>query len=267
MRLYCPIDLSPLSENLECSYGHRYRYIEGIPDLTPPRFIESEKIIPFEKLYDRYDSRYVRHRVLFENELKAVKALGLNREKGIEIGVGTGRFAQALGINVGIDASINMLRLAKERIKYPIRALGELLPFKSSSFDHSLIAFTICFADKPDEIVREAIRVARENIVIAFVPRSSPRGQYYIKKDSPFYRVANFYDLDEVLKRLERRGDFEYTFYSTLFAEPGKEIPEEPKEGFYEDAGFLVVRAKKITRSSRLRTLFPLPFLGVRGYP
>jgi ubiquinone/menaquinone biosynthesis C-methylase UbiE len=37
------------------------------------------------------------------------------REKGLEIGVGTGRFAKILGMEYGIDPSERMLSIAKER--------------------------------------------------------------------------------------------------------------------------------------------------------
>ena len=50
----------------------------------------------------------------------------------MEIGVGSGRFAQPLGVKIGIDPSRNMLKFAKERGIQVIRGGGENLPFKDN---------------------------------------------------------------------------------------------------------------------------------------
>ena len=240
--LRCPVDLFPL-RNLSCPFGHKYRTIEGIPDLIPPGREIPETVKPFEELYERYDARYDKHRILFENEVKAIDALDIDRSSGIEIGVGTGRFAEALGIPVGIDPSINVLRLARRRGIFVIRALGELLPFGKDEFEYSLIAFTICFAKDPRNLLREAFRVSK-NVVIAFVPRDSPRGEYYMRKDSPFYRVAKFYTFEEVKELVRERGEVR-RIYSTLLSEPGVERPEEPIRGYHKGAGLVVLEASR----------------------
>ncbi|MCL5421239.1 MAG: hypothetical protein M1461_02025 [Nitrospirae bacterium] len=73
-------------------------------------------------LFDLYANDYDRWfespegRVLFKLEVRAVKAVMKNIKRPfLEIGVGTGRFAEALDIGFGIDPSTDMLRLAKER--------------------------------------------------------------------------------------------------------------------------------------------------------
>lgn len=76
-----------------------------------------------------YDYWYVQHSAIFESEARAIEAFrptGL----GLEIGAGTGVLAKRLGITVGIDPSLGMLRLAKARGILAIRAVGEHLPFR-----------------------------------------------------------------------------------------------------------------------------------------
>ena len=53
----------------------------------------------------------------------------------LDVGVGTGRFAHALGIPVGVDPSPNMLALAAARGIVTHEARAEALPFAPESFD------------------------------------------------------------------------------------------------------------------------------------
>lgn len=52
----------------------------------------------------------------------------------LEIGVGTGRFAEALGIEYGVDVSGRVLELAKRRGITVVEGSGENLPFRDESF-------------------------------------------------------------------------------------------------------------------------------------
>jgi ubiquinone/menaquinone biosynthesis C-methylase UbiE len=64
---------------------------------------------------ERYDRWYNDHKIIYRQELQLIRhysgALGWD----LEIGVGTGRFAAPLGIRLGIDPSLPMLRIAKTR--------------------------------------------------------------------------------------------------------------------------------------------------------
>ena len=56
------------------------------------------KIEPFEKYSQDYEEWFEKHQKLYEAEIKAVKKLIPPFANGIEIGVGSGRFAVPLGI-------------------------------------------------------------------------------------------------------------------------------------------------------------------------
>jgi len=58
--------------------------------------------------------------------------------RGIEIGVGSGRFAAPLGVQVGIDPSPAMLARAAARGITIVEGTAEDLPFADAGFDHAL---------------------------------------------------------------------------------------------------------------------------------
>jgi len=58
----------------------------------------------FDRYYKRYDNWYEKNKFAYLSELKTVRKVLPRKGKGLEIGVGTGRFAAALGISTGIDS-------------------------------------------------------------------------------------------------------------------------------------------------------------------
>lgn len=55
------------------------------------------KAYPFEEYSDEYDEWFDANRHIYLSELEALKALVPMEQHGIEIGIGTGRFALPLG--------------------------------------------------------------------------------------------------------------------------------------------------------------------------
>lgn len=101
---------------------------------------------------------------------------------GLEIGVGTGRFAVPLGVKVGVDPSMAMLAYAAERGVLGIQGIAEDLPFKNAIFNFALVVTTICFVGDARRMLVEARRVLKPGapLVIGFVDRDSALGQYYL---------------------------------------------------------------------------------------
>ncbi|QSG10618.1 SAM-dependent methyltransferase [Halapricum desulfuricans] len=97
------------------------------------------KTAPFEEHTDRYEQWFETHEAAYRSELAALERLVSPAGDGIEIGVGSGRFAGPLGVDVGIDPSAAMLGRARERGIKVVRGVAESLPFDAATFDTVLI--------------------------------------------------------------------------------------------------------------------------------
>jgi Methyltransferase domain len=87
---------------------------------------------------------------VFPSEVACLRPLldGLPRPRA-EIGVGSGRFAAALGVEVGLDPAAAPLALGASRGVRVVQGVGERLPFRSGVFGAVLVIVTVCFADDP----------------------------------------------------------------------------------------------------------------------
>jgi SAM-dependent methyltransferase len=209
------------------------------------RFVGFSKKDPFNTHHERYETWFTHHQAAYHSELLAVRALLPWQGLGLEIGVGTGRFAGPLGIKVGVDPSDVMLGYAIKRGIVAIQGIAETLPFKNAIFDFALVVTTICFVNDPKGMLMEARRVLKPGapLVIGFVDRDSALGRYYLahKAENVFYRGATFYSASEVETLLREEGFVEQTWGQTL-SKPLNEIQEI--EPFYEGrgrCGFVVV--------------------------
>jgi SAM-dependent methyltransferase len=202
---------------------------------------------PFDAHHERYEAWFEAHRAAYVSELLALRAFIPWEGHGLEIGVGTGRFAGPLGVPVGLDPSDAMLVRAAARGIETVNGTAEALPFADSSFDYVLVVTTICFVDSPDEMIAEAHRVLRPHgrLVIGFIDRDSRLGQTYFehRAESVFYREAVFFSATEVAALLRARGFVARTWGQTLFR-PLAEITEiEPVRPGTGTGAFVVVTA------------------------
>ena len=102
---------------------------------------------PFDSLAQEYDAWFGKEgRLIFSTEVKAFNWLLPSLPKPwLEIGVGSGRFAQALGISFGIDPSAKLLNIARQRGVTAFRGrAGERL-FDDESFGTVFLIITLCF--------------------------------------------------------------------------------------------------------------------------
>ena len=210
--------------------------------MTPP------KVEPFDRYADGYDGWFDRHRAAYESELRAVGRL-IPEGVGLEVGVGSGRFASPLGVRLGVDPSDRMLEKALERGVDVVKAVGEVLPVRDSCLDYVLMVTTVCFLDDVVSVFREVYRVLKPggSVVVAFIDRESMLGRLYRKRkaESVFYRVAEFYSVDEVVSLLREAEFREFEFIQTIFRSlPEIREVEEVREG-YGEGSFVVVRAIK----------------------
>jgi len=201
----------------------------------------------FDKYYRKYDTWYDRHKFAYLSEIGALKKVVPKKGEGLEIGVGTGRFASRLGIKYGVDPSENMLQIARKRGIDVRRAQGERLPFESSIFDYIAIIITLCFVKDPVKVLIEAKRVLKKRgkIIIGIVDKDSFLGEFYQRKKSLFYKQAHFFGVKEVTDLLKMSGFTRISYYQTIFKLPDEMISvEKPRKGFGR-GGFVVISGIK----------------------
>jgi ubiquinone/menaquinone biosynthesis C-methylase UbiE len=215
--------------------------------------------LPFDLLAPAYDSWFEGEgKMIFAIETAALREILPSLPKPwLEIGVGTGRFARALGIDMGIDPSREMLRIARERGVRVFIGKGEQQIFDDRSFGAVFLILTLCFVESAPDVLKETYRIldAKGKIVLGSVPLESPWGRYYQEKKRqghPFYSYATFYGYSDMEKMLRSAGFSIETTVSTLFQQPDRvEHMESPRKGFHHDAGFIIIVANKNTQENR----------------
>ena len=201
----------------------------------------------FQAHTERYDQWFVRHDGAYLSELLAVRRLLPRHGLGIEIGVGTGRFAAALGIPLGVDPCISMLRKARGRHLLAVGGIAEALPFADQAFDYGLVVTTLCFVDDAQAMMHEARRVLKPSgkLVVGFIDRDSPLGQHYLARqpESVFYRDATFYSVADVEVLLTDAGFRGLCWVQTLFKPTAQNAAIEETRAGHGAGSFVVVSA------------------------
>jgi len=204
---------------------------------------------PFEANADRYEAWFDAHEPVYASELAALGDLLPEPGFGVEVGVGSARFAAPLGVRVGVDPSREMLSRARDRGVSVARGVAEALPFADDAFDSVLFVTTVCFVDDLARAMVEAERVLAPDgaLVVGFVDRESPVGeQYEANRDAnPFYRDATFRSTDELVAAMADAGFGGFEFRQTVFSWIADvEQPEPVREG-YGDGSFVAIRATR----------------------
>jgi len=188
-----------------------------------------------------YDRWYDDHRTIYKQELQLIRKYIGGTRVDLEIGVGTGRFAAPLGIRVGIDPSLPMLRMARARGVAAIQGVAEALPFREASMGSVLVMTSLCYFDDPRLAFREISRVLAPGgkVIIGFLGRGGEIAERYrnTRDKGTFLAHATFYTLGEVTRMLGDAGfsDIELDTYGRAFMK-----------------GFHVVTAKRPEKESSL---------------
>jgi ubiquinone/menaquinone biosynthesis C-methylase UbiE len=203
----------------------------------------------FEESAQEYDAWFDRHRLVYESEILALKSLMGPGGMGLEVGVGTGRFAVPLGMQMGVEPAAAMAIMAQRRGIQVYRAMAEALPFRSDSFDLVAMVTVLCFLRDPWLSLTEAARILQPGgrILIGMIDKDSPLGQSYEahKQASKFYRQANFHSISQLLAWLARLKYRQVEVCQTLFRDLTDITHLEPVRAGHGDGGFVVIAAEK----------------------
>ena len=135
----------------------------------------------FDAYAQEYEAWFGDHPFAYLSELHAVRALLPENKSGVEIGIGTGRFAAPLGIRTGIEPSRAMAEIARKKGLEVMPGVAEKLPYPDAAFDFALMVTTVCFLDDIDLAFQETFRVIRQggSFIIGLMDKNSPIGRAY----------------------------------------------------------------------------------------
>jgi SAM-dependent methyltransferase len=212
-------------------------------------FLTMPKTVPFETYVNRYEAWFEKYPYVYAAELKAVRELVPEGGFGVEVGVGTGRFAGPLGTQLGVEPSVQMGKIARLNGIHVAGGVAEALPLGCDRFDYVLMVTTVCFLDDIDQAFRECYRVLNRNgcLIVGFVDRTSPLGQIYLthQNENVFYRDASFYSVEEIIAAMKQTGFRDFSFQQTIFGNLSQVTPDESVKAGHGEGSFVVVQGRK----------------------
>ncbi len=146
---------------------------------------------------------------IMQKLLNTMKEMFAGCKTILDVGIGTGRFAEYLndsGFNVkGIDVSLSMMAKAREkRLRNLVQADAHLLPFRDQAFDGALMIHVLHLVRDWAEVVGEVGRVTRKVIVAEIEGGEgfSPRTRYLELRREIGYPLDRFNDGEAGLRRV-----------------------------------------------------------------
>jgi len=218
----------------------------------------SEPVKDFDSVAGSYDDWYRHPQGLqvFKAEAALLSSLLPHRGLGLEVGAGTGVFAERLRGEcceiVCLDPSPGMLSKARDRGLLAVIGLGDNLPFRSGAFSFAYMATVAEFLSDPVGVFREVRASSKTGspLVILFINSGSLWGKFYTEiglKGDPVFRHAVLLSLYEVERLLLEAGYMAEAARGTLTTGP-----MEPKVGAEiaspsDSCGVIAVKAKPVS--------------------
>jgi ubiquinone/menaquinone biosynthesis C-methylase UbiE len=122
----------------------------------------------------------------------------------LEAGCGTGHFTrwfkeQALQ-GVGLDLALPMLTetVSLDGVSY-VCGDAHALPFPDEAFDLVALITTLEFIDDPVRVLREALRIARQGLILGVLNRHSPLGWQRKREGGTVWGAARFFTPAELI--------------------------------------------------------------------
>jgi len=140
--------------------------------------------------------------------LRAMKETLASCRTILDVGIGTGRFAEYLNdsgfIVVGIDVSLSMMANArKKQLRNLVQADAHHLPFRDQAFDGAIMIHVLHLVRNWAEVVGDVARVTR-NVIVAEIEGGegfNPRTRYLELRQEMGYPLDRFNDGEAGLRR------------------------------------------------------------------
>lgn len=177
----------------------------------------SDKIEAFNAVAGFYDDWY-KHpqgKQVFEAERDAVNHMIPNEGIGVEIGAGTGVFAESLTTEkrrvICLDPSFEMLRKAKDRGLPCILGYGDYQPIRSGLLNFGYMITVLEFLNDPVALFSELREIMKKDApaVVLFINSESSWGDLYRDigaRGDTVFQHARLYTQTDVTKLLESLG-------------------------------------------------------------
>ena len=144
-----------------------------------------------------------------KNLLNATKELFAGCRTILDVGIGTGRFAEYVSNSgfdvVGIDVSLSMMAKAREkRVRNLVQADAHYLPFRDRVFDGGIMVHVLHLVRDWVQVVREAGRVTGKRVVAEVEGGEgfNPRSRYLELRKEMGYPLDRFNDGEAGLRRV-----------------------------------------------------------------
>jgi SAM-dependent methyltransferase len=204
---------------------------------------------PFDLYTEAYDAWFDACPWAFLSEVEALRHFMPPKGEFLEVGVGTGRFAQALGIQRGVDPSPSMRAWSQRRGIEAVEGVAEALPFEDGRFDAVVMVTTLCFLDDAEVALAESKRVLKPGgrFIAGFVDARSDLGRSYQERrgESRFCGGARFWNVPDFTGAILRAGFVAPLIAQTLFRPMDSMRDIEPARPGYGEGSFVVVATAK----------------------
>jgi SAM-dependent methyltransferase len=208
---------------------------------------------PFDRHVDQFEKWFEDNRYVYRSELQALEHFIPGNKRGVEIGIGTGMFAEPLGIEIGVDPSPAMAKRSREKGLNVAIGRAEKLSFPDRCFDFALMVTTVCFIDDIEKGFLEVHRILKPGgrFIIGMIDRDSVLGRHYVQKksESRFFEQAEFHSVSEVLWLLNRSGFENPEVIQTVFGDLKSIRRVQNFEMGHGRGGFAVIKTDKEGKS------------------
>jgi SAM-dependent methyltransferase len=212
-----------------------------------------------------YDEWFTHNRPLFESELEAIASIMPDEwTDAVEVGCGTGLFAEQLGVGRGVEPSASMADRARDRGLTVESGRAEALPLERDAVDLALALGVLGYVDEFDRALGELARVVEPGgqVVVAFLAAGRAFAELYdeaaaagaypsdLEWETPYplemVEAAEWRSVEEVLGGLRSVGFAEPQTAQTLTEPPETAVRtvESPTDG-HDRGSWIVVRATR----------------------